>query len=518
MSIKNIYLLNPYADVIKVNAVGNSVFRLKLNGGVFYTKQEIINAVNSYEALSAEEDFVSRMTRWISSICANIRARQFAAIDEGNILAALNSYSDGVCGSISYYVYNLTCLFYDEHYCHIVYGANEGGGAHQWNAFTDGFFDQIRKIPNYKDAYVMASLEDIVADKFLYIEPLRNVVDSHNDQETYTDLIEGSSPVQRFQNFEIINNYDSLIMRLPSGSSITFPQKPSEAVYSELGVELKNLASLSFSAATGITGLVEMPCNVFKITGVGAIKIGETTYTLPDDEATVITLLQQTQNPGGTLASSGQWFNQFEILTNTGGIEAEFLVNHKLWMLYHNNVITYTIYGGSLTFERAVTERPIDTAILSVNKGLAGGWTLNNVDVFTGNKSFRLPISGEYWDEKLINYTANAGGKKPIRQYLYCTTKDTVYTFTAGDCVTEQCFAALLYPREETFADTLELTFTAVDGSSTYYTVDGSTPDATKTLYSAPFTISATTTVKWINIREGYANSHVNTRVITKTA
>lgn len=175
------------------------------------------------------------------------------------------------------------------------------------------------------------------------------------------------------------------------------------------------------------------------------------------------------------------------------------------------------MYSGSLTFERAVTARPIDTAILSVNKGEAGGWTLNNVDVFTGNKSFKIPISGEYWDEKLINYTANAEGKKPIRQYQYCTTKNKVYTFTAGDCVTEQCFAALLYPREETFADTLELSFTSVDGSSTYYTVDGSTPDATKTLYSAPFTISATTTVKWINIRESYANSHVNTRVITKS-
>ena len=47
------------------------------------------------------------------------------------------------------------------------------------------------------------------------------------------------------------------------------------------------------------------------------------------------------------------------------------------------------------------------------------------------------------------------------------------------------------------------------DGASIYYTLDGSTPTAESTLYSAPFQVSETTTVKAIGIKEGMTNSSV---------
>ena len=47
------------------------------------------------------------------------------------------------------------------------------------------------------------------------------------------------------------------------------------------------------------------------------------------------------------------------------------------------------------------------------------------------------------------------------------------------------------------------------DGASIYYTLDGSTPTAESTLYSAPFQVSETTTVKAIGIKEGLTNSSV---------
>ena len=49
------------------------------------------------------------------------------------------------------------------------------------------------------------------------------------------------------------------------------------------------------------------------------------------------------------------------------------------------------------------------------------------------------------------------------------------------------------------------------DGASIYYTLDGSTPTAESTLYSAPFTVSENTTVKAIGIKEGLTNSAVST-------
>lgn len=47
------------------------------------------------------------------------------------------------------------------------------------------------------------------------------------------------------------------------------------------------------------------------------------------------------------------------------------------------------------------------------------------------------------------------------------------------------------------------------EDASIYYTLDGSTPTAESTLYSAPFQVSETTTVKAIAIKEGLSNSSV---------
>ena len=46
----------------------------------------------------------------------------------------------------------------------------------------------------------------------------------------------------------------------------------------------------------------------------------------------------------------------------------------------------------------------------------------------------------------------------------------------------------------------------ATEGASIYYTIDGTTPDNTKTAYTTALTISATTTVKAIAIKDGVSS------------
>lgn len=67
------------------------------------------------------------------------------------------------------------------------------------------------------------------------------------------------------------------------------------------------------------------------------------------------------------------------------------------------------------------------------------------------------------------------------------------------------------------FAETTSVTMSGPAGASIYYTVDGSTPTASSTQYSAAFTLSDTTTVKAIAVKDGVSSS-VASRTFTKGA
>ena len=67
------------------------------------------------------------------------------------------------------------------------------------------------------------------------------------------------------------------------------------------------------------------------------------------------------------------------------------------------------------------------------------------------------------------------------------------------------------------FAETTQVTITEPEGARVYYTTDGSTPTSGSTLYTEPFTLSATTTVKAIAIKDGVSSS-VTSRTFTKSS
>lgn len=67
------------------------------------------------------------------------------------------------------------------------------------------------------------------------------------------------------------------------------------------------------------------------------------------------------------------------------------------------------------------------------------------------------------------------------------------------------------------FAESTTVTMTAESGAEIRYTTDGTTPTAGSTLYSAPITLTDTTTVKAIALKNGL-NSSVATKVFTKSS
>ena len=68
-----------------------------------------------------------------------------------------------------------------------------------------------------------------------------------------------------------------------------------------------------------------------------------------------------------------------------------------------------------------------------------------------------------------------------------------------------------------TFTESTQVSMSGPAGAEIHYTTDGSTPTAESALYSEAFTLSATTTVKAIAIKDGQS-SEVVSRVFTKSS
>lgn len=67
------------------------------------------------------------------------------------------------------------------------------------------------------------------------------------------------------------------------------------------------------------------------------------------------------------------------------------------------------------------------------------------------------------------------------------------------------------------FAESTTVTMSAESGAEIRYTTDGTTPTASSALYSSPLTLTATTTVKAIALKNGL-NSSVASKVFTKSS
>ena len=67
------------------------------------------------------------------------------------------------------------------------------------------------------------------------------------------------------------------------------------------------------------------------------------------------------------------------------------------------------------------------------------------------------------------------------------------------------------------FAESTQVTMSGPDGAEIHYTTDGSTPTSESALYSEAFSLSATTTVKAIAIKDG-VSSEVTSKTFTKSS
>ena len=87
----------------------------------------------------------------------------------------------------------------------------------------------------------------------------------------------------------------------------------------------------------------------------------------------------------------------------------------------------------------------------------------------------------------------------------------------SGNSGSSETVAAPSINGNTSFAESTQVSMSGPDGAEIRYTTDGSVPTAESTLYSAPFSLTATTTVKAIAIKNG-VSSEVTAKTFTKSS
>jgi Raf kinase inhibitor-like YbhB/YbcL family protein len=145
-------------------------------------------------------------------------------------------------------------------------------------------------------------------------------------------------------------------------------------------------------------------------------------------------------------------------------------------------------------------------AITSSTAGASIYYTTNGSDPTAASTLYSAPIT--------VSTTTTIKAVAIKAGMLNSAISSAAYTITIA-----QAAAPVFTPAAGTYtsAQTVAIT-SATAGASIYYTTNGSTPTAASTLYSAPLTVSTTTTIKAVAIKAGMTDSAVATAAYTINA
>ncbi len=203
-------------------------------------------------------------------------------------------------------------------------------------------------------------------------------------------------------------------------------------------------------------------------------------------------ILQETTT--GTGSTGGAGFYVYNTTTTSSVTSATALTLNSYQMLeaIHTGIgLTATLYTNGI----------------QDNQG-----AINNINNLTrtGNYIGKANNAGSYLQGQIaeilvFNNTLSSSQRQAVEAYFH--SKYGIASMPTLD-------APVITPGTSVWSSPQQVSIAADPGASIYFTVDGSTPTTSSTLYTGPFPVSATTTVKAIAAEPGFNNSAVATAVI----
>lgn len=265
--------------------------------------------------------------------------------------------------------------------------------------------------------------------------------------------------------------------------------------------EVANIAA--FKAANTTTNNT-----VYKITGDVTYVFRSGRYMFVEDASAAL-LIYDNSTPVITTA-----YNEGEVIS--GGVFGSYtLYNGMVEMVPARNTAEAT--GTPVTITPMVATIP--TLVSQYSTLESRLVTIENV-TFIGDKKF---VNGtdtlQYYNRfASINNDPEEGAVGSITGFL-ANYNGQVQLYPRDDNdfttqTTEQVATPVFTPAAGEYENSVEVSIScATADASIYYTLDGTEPDANATEYTAPFTLTANTTVKAIAVKEGMTNSEVVTAV-----
>ena len=171
----------------------------------------------------------------------------------------------------------------------------------------------------------------------------------------------------------------------------------------------------------------------------------------------------------------------------------------------------------------SVYYKEIDASSTPTAVAMASGWT-KGIEVDNGNSAYStmdILQNGEigfiYEDDYYSSnsgdnpqYGAAPGGTSNIVYVPLTVSEITGGAYTLPTSVVNTVAEPVITPNGGNILDTQNITLScATEGAAIYYTTNGTEPTSSSTLYTAPFTLSESATVKAIAVKENYDNSPV---------